>query len=66
MAAKRWVSWEWSEAKGKPVRTVLKPAELKTKGLVSPTAGYVREGSCEEFFQRELAGQLDLFELLAA
>ncbi|WP_427145171.1 hypothetical protein [Rhizobium pisi] len=64
--AKRWVRWEWSEELGKPVRTVLKPAELKAKGIVSPTAGYVREGSKAEFFQRELAGQLDLFDRLAA
>lgn len=66
MAAKRWVRWEWSEELGKPVRTVLKPSELKAKGIVSPTTGFVKEGSKEEFFQRELAGQLDLFDRLAA
>lgn len=64
--AKRWVRWEWSHQLGKPVRTELKPVELKTKGITSPTAGYVNEGSREEFFQRELCGQRDLFELLAA
>ncbi|NKQ73462.1 hypothetical protein C3Y89_24520 [Rhizobium sp. UPM1132] len=64
--AKRWVKWEWNHAEGKPVRTVLKPAELKAKGIVNPTAGYVREGSRQEFFQKELAGQLDLFDLQAA
>lgn len=66
MAAKRWVRWEWSHAEGKPVKTTLKPAELKTKGILIPTAGYVREGSREEFFQKELCGQRDIFELLAA
>ncbi|WSH00324.1 hypothetical protein U8P71_17360 [Rhizobium ruizarguesonis] len=64
--AKRWVKWEWSNELGMPVRTVLKPAELKAKGIISPTAGYVKEGSKDEFFQKELAGQLDLFEQLAA
>lgn len=66
MAGKRWVKWEWNHDLGKPIRTELKPAELKTKGITSPIAGFVREGSKEEFFQRELAGQLDLFEQLAA
>jgi len=64
--AKRWVKWEWSHELGMPIRTELKPTELKTQGIVNPTAGYVREGSREEFFQKELVGQLDLFERLAA
>ncbi|MBY5318196.1 hypothetical protein [Rhizobium leguminosarum] len=66
MAAKRWVKWEWSDAEGKPVRTVLQPTELKGKGIHNPAAGFVKEGSKEEFFQKELAGQLDLFDLQAA
>ncbi|TBY57965.1 hypothetical protein E0H39_29550 [Rhizobium leguminosarum bv. viciae] len=66
MAAKRWVKWEWSHAEGKPVRTVLQPTELKAKGIHNPAAGFVKEGSKEEFFQKELAGQLDLFDLQAA
>lgn len=64
--ATRWVRWEWNHAEGKPIRTELKPTELKTKGITSPTTGYVREGSREEFFQKELCGQRDLFEQLAA
>lgn len=61
--AKRWVKWEWSHSKGKPVKAVLKPTELKVKGAVSPVTGYVREGSQAEWIQREPCGQLDLFDI---
>ncbi|MBY5329597.1 hypothetical protein [Rhizobium leguminosarum] len=66
MAAKRWVRWDWSDELGEPVRTVLKPTELKAKGIHNPAAGFVKEGSKEEFFQKELCGQRDIFELLDA